>query len=83
MTLPPVMPLSEQPAASRRAPWRLKRGATITTAGVTFTVWAPDAKGVAVHIACTGTAGDVDRDALGVRRPHGEEIGRASCRERV
>jgi len=58
MTLPPVMPLSEQPAASRRAPWRLKRGATITTAGVTFTVWAPDAKGVAVHIAGGAGAGD-------------------------
>src|SRR5437764_125357 len=58
MTLPPVMPLSDQPAPPKRAPWQLKRGATFTAAGVTFTVWAPDAKNVAVHIAGGAGAGD-------------------------
>ena len=58
MTLPPVMDLIEQPAPPPRALWQLKRGATIAPGGVTFTVWAPNAKDVAVHIAGGAGAGD-------------------------
>src|SRR6476646_6683905 len=58
MTLPPVMDLIEQPTAPARAPWQLRRGANIAQSGVTFTVWAPDAKQVAVHVAGGAAAGD-------------------------
>ena len=57
MTLPPVMDLIEQPTAPARAPWQLRRGANIAQSGVTFTVWAPDAKQVAVHVAGGAAAG--------------------------
>src|ERR1044072_1458094 len=45
----PIMELMEQ-AVPARALWQLRRGATITPNSVTFTVWAPRAKDVAVHV---------------------------------
>ncbi len=56
MTLP-IVELMEQ-AVPARAVWQLRRGATITPNGVTFTVWAPRAKDVVVHVAGGVGAGD-------------------------
>ncbi len=54
MTFPPHF--TEWQDASRdiapeREVWRLHRGATVTDDGTTFSVWAPNASAVAVHIA--------------------------------
>ncbi|MEO5817987.1 MAG: malto-oligosyltrehalose trehalohydrolase [Gemmatimonadaceae bacterium] len=38
--------------------WQLSRGARITPYGVTFSVWAPAAKSVSVHLATGDAAGD-------------------------
>ena len=59
-TTEPVRVMSEDAmpddgAQPSRAEWRLARGATITAAGATFSVWAPRAERVSVHVA-TGTA---------------------------
>ena len=56
MTLP-IVELMEQ-AVPARALWQLRRGATITPGGVTFTVWAPRARDVVVHVAGGSAAGD-------------------------
>jgi maltooligosyltrehalose trehalohydrolase len=56
MTLP-IMELMEQ-AVPARALWQLRRGATIAPDGVTFTVWAPRARDVMVHVAGGAAAGD-------------------------
>jgi maltooligosyltrehalose trehalohydrolase len=57
MTLPPVMEMLEHVEVARPV-WQLQRGATIVPGGVTFTVWAPRAKDVAVHVAGAAGAGD-------------------------
>jgi maltooligosyltrehalose trehalohydrolase len=57
MTLPPVMDLLEQEIA-RPSGWQLRRGALLGAEGVTFKVWAPRAKDVAVHVAGGAGAGD-------------------------
>ena len=57
MTLP-IVELMEQ-AVPARALWQLRRGATITPGGVTFTVWAPRARDVVVHVA-GGSADHID-----------------------
>src|SRR5258705_6676134 len=69
MTLPPVMDLLEQ-TAPPRALWQLRRGATIAPTGVTFPVWAPGARDVAVHVASGAGAGDHP-----LTRPEGERGG--------
>jgi len=56
MTLP-IVELIEQ-AVPARALWQLRRGATMAPEGVTFTVWAPRAKDVLVHVAGGAGAGD-------------------------
>jgi maltooligosyltrehalose trehalohydrolase len=57
MTLPPVMELLEQ-EISRPSGWQLRRGALLSSEGVTFRVWAPRAKEVLVHVATGAGAGD-------------------------
>jgi maltooligosyltrehalose trehalohydrolase len=37
--------------------WRLRRGATVTEAGVTFSVWAPNATSLTVHVSSGAAAG--------------------------
>lgn len=37
--------------------WRLRRGATLTDAGVTFSVWAPNARSLTVHVSTGEAAG--------------------------
>jgi len=39
-------------------PWLLLRGATVTDAGVEFSVWAPRAERVVVHVATGDAAGE-------------------------
>ncbi len=50
--------LEEGDVAAESVPWRLHRGATVTVTGVTFTVWAPIATAVSVHVATGVAAGD-------------------------
>jgi maltooligosyltrehalose trehalohydrolase len=57
VTLPPMMELMET-APKARASWQLRRGALLTGGEVTFSVWAPRAKDVAVHVATGTAAGD-------------------------
>ncbi|MEP6730851.1 MAG: malto-oligosyltrehalose trehalohydrolase [bacterium] len=38
--------------------WKLRRGATVTPVGTTFTVWAPIASSLMVHVATGDGAGD-------------------------
>ncbi len=38
--------------------WRLRRGASLVAGGATFTVWAPRARRIAVHVATGDGAGD-------------------------
>jgi maltooligosyltrehalose trehalohydrolase len=45
-------------AARPEAPWQLRRGATLTDAGVEFSVWAPHADRVVVHVATGDAAGE-------------------------
>src|SRR5256714_520154 len=40
--------------AATRPTWRLRRGATVTDTGVTFSVWAPHAERVTLHLAGQG-----------------------------
>lgn len=75
MTLPPVMDLLEQ-QATPSAQWRLTRGAMLTPAGATFSVWAPKAREVVVHVDGGEAAGehplarlDGDRGAWGASVP--------------
>lgn len=42
---------------SASAGWQLRRGATLGTHGATFSVWAPSATSVAVHVAAGGGPG--------------------------
>ena len=58
MTLPPVMELLEQSVDTPRSGWQLRRGATLVEGGVTFSVWAPKARDVVVHVAGGAGAGD-------------------------
>ncbi len=44
--------------APPKAIWRLKRGAAVTDAGVEFSVWAPRAEHISVHVATGPSAGD-------------------------
>ena len=39
-------------------PWQLHRGATVHTHAVAFSVWAPAATSMSVHIATGDAAGD-------------------------
>ncbi len=48
----------EEEAGTERAGWRLRRGATITGTGASFSVWAPKAKSVVVVIATGDAAGE-------------------------
>ena len=43
--------------ASEPTGWRLRRGATVMPAGTTFSVWAPAASSVVVHVESGGLAG--------------------------
>ena len=43
--------LDKKSARADRLEWRLHRGANVTQRGVMFSVWAPKATGVDVHIA--------------------------------
>jgi maltooligosyltrehalose trehalohydrolase len=38
--------------------WRMRRGATVVEGGVTFSVWAPRAERVVVHVATGAAAGE-------------------------
>ena len=58
MTLPPVMDLLEQQHETQRSGWQMRRGALVGAAGVTFSVWAPRARDVVVHVAGGAGAGD-------------------------
>jgi maltooligosyltrehalose trehalohydrolase len=57
MTLPPMMELMES-APKPRAGWQLRRGALLAGSEVTFSVWAPRAERVSVHVATGPAAGD-------------------------
>ncbi|MEO7454964.1 MAG: malto-oligosyltrehalose trehalohydrolase [Gemmatimonadaceae bacterium] len=46
------------PAQADAAPWTLRRGATADESRTTFSVWAPAASSVAVHVASGEGAGD-------------------------
>jgi maltooligosyltrehalose trehalohydrolase len=46
------------PAARPDVAWLLRRGATLTSEGVAFSVWAPRADRVAVHVATGAGAGE-------------------------
>ena len=48
----------ERGHAAPKAIWGLKRGATLTDAGVEFSVWAPRAEEISVHVATGPSAGD-------------------------
>jgi maltooligosyltrehalose trehalohydrolase len=59
MTLPPVMDQLDATAPStQRSGWQLRRGAMLVEGGVTFSVWAPLARDVAVHVGGGESAGD-------------------------
>ena len=58
MTLPPVMDLLERQHETQRSAWQLRRGAAAGAEGVTFSVWAPRANAVVVHVAGGAGAGD-------------------------
>ena len=58
MTLPPVMDLLEQQQETQRSGWQMRRGALVGAEGVTFSVWAPRAREVVVHVAGGAGAGD-------------------------
>jgi maltooligosyltrehalose trehalohydrolase len=45
-------------SAAEQPGWTLRRGATLTATGVTFSVWAPSAQRVVVHVATGEAAGD-------------------------
>ena len=57
MSFPPDMDLLDQPELSRNG-WELRRGAQTVTDGVRFSVWAPVARNVTVHVAGGAGAGD-------------------------
>jgi maltooligosyltrehalose trehalohydrolase len=46
-----MMDVDEGHVDTGPAPWVLRRGATVTEGGTTFTVWAPRASSVVVHVA--------------------------------
>ena len=48
----------EGDVAAEPSPWRLNRGATFAPDGVAFSVWAPKASSVVVHVATGAAAGD-------------------------
>jgi maltooligosyltrehalose trehalohydrolase len=56
MTLPPMMDLIE--SETRPSGWTLRRGALLGADAVTFSVWAPRAQEVTVHVADGAGAGD-------------------------
>jgi maltooligosyltrehalose trehalohydrolase len=56
MTLPPMMDLIE--SETRPSGWTLRRGALLGADAVTFSVWAPRAAEVTVHVADGAGAGD-------------------------
>jgi len=58
MTLPPVMGLLEPQAETTRGGWQLRRGALLGAEGVTFSVWAPRAREMVVHVEGGAAAGD-------------------------
>ena len=59
MTLPPVMDqLDATVTPTQRSGWQLRRGAMLVEGGVTFSVWAPSARDVSVHVAGGESAGD-------------------------
>jgi maltooligosyltrehalose trehalohydrolase len=57
VTFPPTLEPRERVETPRTA-WRMMRGTTITAEGVTFSVWAPRAREVVVHVATGRAAGD-------------------------
>ncbi|MEO8562334.1 MAG: malto-oligosyltrehalose trehalohydrolase [bacterium] len=67
MTLPPMMELLESPVQARPG-WQLRRGARLSGNEVTFSVWAPKARDVTVHVATGSAAGDHVLERVGGER---------------
>ena len=51
-------PARESDVSVEGRPWRLHRGATLLANGVAFTVWAPAASNVVLHLATGAAAGE-------------------------
>jgi maltooligosyltrehalose trehalohydrolase len=76
MTDPVANEDREQSDETTRTGWMLQRGASLTGAGVTFSVWAPAARSVAVVVATGDAAGeyplepsDAERGVYGIDVP--------------